>query len=45
MLSVENSRYLAKIKQKAIYNKDIEMIKKIENIKFDYEITEEIRRY
>lgn len=45
MLSPKNSRLLAKIKQIAIYNKDFEMIKKIENIKNDDEITEEVVKY
>lgn len=45
MLSVENSHLLAKKMQYAIYNNDIEMMKKIENIKSDNEITKEIIEY
>lgn len=45
MLSLENSKYLTKLKQKAIYYKNIEMIKKIEKIKNDNEITDEIKNY
>lgn len=45
MLSVKNSKFLAKIKQIAIYNQDKKMINKIEKIKNDYEIDFEIRNY
>lgn len=45
MLSVDNSHLLARKMQYAIYNNDIEMIKKIENIKNDNEITEDILNY
>lgn len=45
MLTVENSRLLAKKKQIAVYNKDIEMIKKIEKITTDFEITLDIINY
>ena len=45
MLSPDNSRLLAKKRQIALYNKDFEMIKLIENIKYDYQITKEIINY
>ena len=45
MISPENSRLLATIKQIAVYNGDIKMIDKLENIKYDYEITPEILNY
>ena len=45
MLSVDNSHLLARKMQYAIYNNDIEMIKKIENIKNENEITEDILNY
>lgn len=45
MLKPENSRLLAKKKQIAIYNKDFEMVKKIEAIKKDDEITNDIINY
>lgn len=45
MLKPKNSKLLAKIKELALYNKDYEMIKKIELIKNDDEITEKIKNY
>ena len=45
MLSVKNSRLLAKKRQIALFNKDFKMIKKIEEIKHDDEITKEILDY
>lgn len=45
MISAYNSRLLSKIKQLAVKNKDYKMIKKIENIRHDYEITKEIKNY
>lgn len=45
MMSVENSRLLAIKLQYAIYNNDINMIKKIEKIKRDSDITKEIIEY
>lgn len=45
MLSVYNSHLLAIKKQYAIYNKDYEMIKKIEEVKNDNQITKEMLDY
>lgn len=45
MISPENSRKLAKIKQIAKINGDIKMINKLESIEYDYEITPEILNY
>ena len=45
MLSPKYSRLLAKKRLIALFNKDFEMIKKIESIKYDYEITEKIINY
>lgn len=45
MLKADNSRLLAIKRQLALYNKDYEMVRKIENIKDDSEITEEMRSY
>ncbi len=45
MLSSKYSRMLANKKLIALYNKDLKMVKKIESIKYDYEVTEEIINY
>ena len=45
MLAPDISRLLAKKKQIAIYNNDYKMIKKIENIKYGWQITKEITNY
>ncbi len=45
MLTPENSKLLAIKKQIAVYNKDYDMIKKIEKIKNDNQISEEIKKY
>lgn len=45
MLSPENSRMLAYKRQIAVYNNDLKMIKKIESIKEDSEVTKEIIEY
>lgn len=45
MLSPKNSRLLAKIIQLAKINKDYKMVMKIENIKKDSEIDEDILKY
>lgn len=44
MLSPEISRMLASKRQIAVYNKDFEMVKKIENIKNEKEISKEISK-
>lgn len=45
MISPENSRLLAFVKQLAIINDDERMVEKVESIKEDYEIDEEILNY
>ena len=45
MLSPDNSKMLARKRQIAIYNKDFDMLKKIENIQKDNEITKDIINY
>ena len=45
MLSPDNSRMLAKKRNIALFKKDYVMVNKIESIKKDSEITEEIRNY
>lgn len=45
MLSVEKSKLLAIKRQIALFNKDFKMVKKIEEIKHDDEITKEILDY
>lgn len=45
MLSPKNSRTLALKRQIALFKKDFEMVKKIEQIKSDKEITQEIKNY
>lgn len=45
MLTPENSRMLAKKRQIAVYNKDFKMVKKIEEIKHNKEIDDEIKNY
>lgn len=45
MISAKNSRMLAIKKQMAVQNKDFKMIKKLERIKDDKEITNEIIKY
>ena len=45
MLSPKNSRILALKRQIALFKKDFEMVKKIEQIKSDKEITQEIKNY
>lgn len=45
MLSPKYSRLLAKKRLIALFNKDFEMIKKIENIKNDSDVTEEMLNY
>jgi hypothetical protein len=45
MLKPETSRLLAYKKQIAIYNRDLDMIKKIENIKKEADVTPDIINY
>lgn len=44
-MSPEISRMLAIKKQYAVVNRDDEMIKKIQNVKKDSDVTEEMRNY